>query len=157
MMIKTAFHPALPLALLLAACSGANDEAAQPDPSETAMPVEPDGGIGDGAGPPPVAADTIPAAFLGVWDYIEGTCNPASDLRIEIKPESMHFYESIGEVTGVEVESADRIVVSLAMEGEGEKWEMSRAFTLSQGGERLTPTAVGDDAFEPMPLKRCPA
>ena len=155
-MMKT-LVPALSFALALSACSDTGEQPTEPAASETAMPVEPDGGIGDGAGPPPGAADTIPAAFLGVWDYIEGTCNPASDLRIEIKPESMHFYESIGEVTGVEVEGADRIVVSLAMEGEGEKWEMSRAFTLSQGGERLTPTAIGDEQFEPMPLKRCPA
>ena len=142
-------------ALTLAACSqGADDEA--PAPQETMMPVEPDGGIGDGAGPPQaVTADTIPQAFLGVWDYVEGSCDPASDLRVEIEPTSMQFYESYGEVTRIEVDSPERIVVSLDMEGEGETWEMARVFTLSNDGRTLTPGSVGEDDFEPMPLKKC--
>ena len=120
------------------------------------MPVEPDGGIGDGAGPPQaVTADTIPQAFLGVWDYVEGSCDPASDLRVEIEPTSMQFYESYGEVTRIEVDSPERIVVSLDMEGEGETWEMARVFTLSNDGRTLTPGSVGEDDFEPMPLKKC--
>jgi hypothetical protein len=148
-------HLLLPLAVLaLAACSQGADEA--PAPEETMMPVEPDGGIGDGAGPPGAAlADTIPAAFLGVWDYVEGTCDPASDLRVEIEPESMQFYESYGAVTRVEIASPQRILVNLAMEGEGETWQMERAFTLSDDGKTLTPTSPGDDQFEPMPLKKC--
>jgi hypothetical protein len=32
---------------------------------------------------------------------------------------------------------------------------MARRFTLSDDGRRLTPAAVGDDQFEPMPLKKC--
>ena len=145
----------LPLAVLaLAACSQEADEA--PAPEETMMPVEPDGGIGDGAGPPQaVVADTIPQDFLGVWDYVEGTCDPASDLRVEIGPRSMQFYESHGEVTRIEVDSPQRIVVSLAMEGEGEKWQMARKFTLSDDGLTLTPEAVNEEQFEPMPLKKC--
>ncbi|HAN88805.1 MAG TPA: hypothetical protein DCQ48_05640, partial [Erythrobacter sp.] len=99
--------------------------------------------------------ETIPAAFRGVWDYVEGSCDPASDLRVEIGPETMQFYESFGEVTRIEVAGPQDIVVSLAMEGEGETWEMARRFTLSDDGRRLTPAAVGDDQFEPMPLKKC--
>lgn len=155
-MKRILFPAALPLAVLLAACSGGADEAAAPDPAETMMPVEPDGGIGDGAGPPgPVVAETIPAAFRGVWDYVEGSCDPASDMRVEIGPETMQFYESHGDVTGVEVGSPQDIVVSLAMEGEGETWDMARRFTLSDDGRTLTPAAVGEEQFEPMPLKKC--
>lgn len=155
-MKRSLLTAALPLALLAAACSDGPDEAAAPEPAETMMPVEPDGGIGDGAGPPgPVTAETIPAAFRAVWDYVEGSCDPASDLRVEIGPETMQFYESFGEVTRIEVAGPQDIVVSLAMEGEGETWEMARRFTLSDDGRRLTPAAVGDDQFEPMPLKKC--
>ena len=155
-MKRSLLTAALPLALLAAACSDGPDEAAAPEPAETMMPVEPDGGIGDGAGPPgPVTAETIPAAFRGVWDCVEGSCDPASDLRVEIGPETMQFYESFGEVTRIEVAGPQGIVVSLAMEGEGETWEMARRFTLSDDGRRLTPAAVGDDQFEPMPLKKC--
>lgn len=148
-------HALLPLAVLaLAACSQGTDEA--PAPEETMMPVEPDGGIGDGAGPPQaVPADTIPQAFLGVWDYVEGTCDPASDLRVEIGPRSMQFYESHGEVTQIVVNGPQRIVVDLAMEGEGENWQMSRAFVLSDDGNRLTPQPDDGEDYEPMPLKKC--
>ena len=155
MIIRKYLFIALPASLALAACSAEPDEPAEPPPGETMLPVEPDGGIGDGAGPLEVEADTIPAAFLGVWDYVEGTCNPASDLRVEITPRGMQFYESYGEVTRVEVDSPQRIVVSLAMEGEGEKWQMTRRFTLSEDETTLTPSAVDEEQFEPMPLKKC--
>ena len=155
-MKRSLLTAALPLALLAAACSDGPDEAAAPEPAETMMPVEPDGGIGDGAGPPgPVTAETIPAAVRGVWDYVEGSCDPASDLRVEIGPDTMQFYESFGEVTRIEVAGPQDIVVSLAMEGEGETWEMARRFTLSDDGRRLPPAAIAQDQFEPMPLKKC--
>ena len=147
----------IPLAILaLAACSQEAEEPAGPTGEQTAMPVEPDGGIGDGAGPPqPVVVEEIPQAFLGVWDHVEGSCDPASDLRVEISPRSMQFYESHGEVAQVEVDSPRRIVVSLAMEGEGEKWQMARMFTLSDDGKTLTPESIDEEQFEPMPLKKC--
>ena len=143
--------------LLLAACSDPVRDADRQDGGDAAMPVEPGGGIGDGATPLPGAlvSDDIPEAFRGIWDYVEGTCDPASDLRIEIAPKSIAFYESRGEVTRVEVDNPDRIVVSLAMEGEGEKWEMARQFTLSENATILTPRSVNEEQFEPMPLKRC--
>lgn len=145
-------------ALALSACQQAGKDDAAPDASETMLPVEPDGGIGDGAPPPAPVAEEIPAGFRGVWDYVRGTCDPASDLRIEIGPRSIGFYESHGEVTRVEIDGANRIVVSLAMEGEGEKWAMARRFTLSDDGQTLTPSAVdAEEQFEPMPLKKCPA
>lgn len=142
----------------IVACSDAAEDTAKPAPAETMMPVEPDGGIGDGAGPPMIEAQDIPAAFQGVWDYVEGACDPASDLRIDIRPDAMQFYESMGEVTSIEVDSANRIVVSLNMEGEGETWQMDRVFTLTNEGETLTPTAVDEEEqYKPMPLKKCPA
>ena len=156
--MKRSLLPAtLPLVMLLAACSGASDNAAAPEPAETMMPVEPDGGIGDGAGPPePVTAETIPAAFLGVWDAGGGDCAPASLTRMEILPTTFQFYESHGDVTRIEVDSPEKIVVSLAMEGEGEQWQMARMFTLSDNGQTLTPSAVDpEEKFEPTPLTKC--
>lgn len=157
MLTRTHF---LPLALLaglgLSACSPSGGEAEEATGDPTMMPVEPDGGIGDGAGPPPFAtADTIPDAFLGVWDYVEGTCAPESDLRVEITPTAMQFYESFGEVTAIEIDGPDRIIVTLSMEGEGETWEMTRVFQLADGGQTLIPSALDEEAYEPMPLKKC--
>ncbi len=149
-------------ALALAACQQSPEDGADaadaPGAGETAMPVEPDGGIGDGAQPLPETVDAIPEAFLGVWDYVKGSCDPASDLRVEIGPRTIGFYESHGEVTRVEVDGPNRIVVSLAMEGEGERWTMARLFTLSEDGQTLTPAAAdAGEQLEPMPLKRCTA
>tara|TARA_Y100001968_G_scaffold174051_1_gene159470 strand:- start:625 stop:1092 length:468 start_codon:yes stop_codon:yes gene_type:complete len=154
MMTRKAFSFALPMVLLAAACSDNSDTA--PDPDAT-MTVEPDGGIGDGAGPPePVTADTVPAAFLGVWDAGGGDCAPASLTRMEILPTTFQFYESHGDVTRIEVDSPEKIVVSLAMEGEGEQWQMARMFTLSDNGQTLTPSAVDpEEQFEPTPLTKC--
>lgn len=148
---------ALPLALMVAACSDTSDSAGEPDATDTSLTVEPDGGIGDGAGPPePVTADTIPAAFVGVWDAAGGDCAATSTTRVEIGPETMQFYESHGEVTRVEIDSPQTIVATLAMEGEGEKWQMARMFTLSNDGRTLTPSAVdAEEQFDPLPLTKC--
>lgn len=109
------------------------------------------------AAPSPETPGTVPAAFLGVWDYEKGSCNPASDLRIEIGPKAVEFYEARGEITGVTVEAPAAIVLSLAMAGEGETWTMRTRYTLTDNGTRLIPTSAdGNDRGEPMPLTRCP-
>ena len=142
--------------LALAAC-GDREEAPAPDmASETAIPVEPDSGIGDGAGPPAGTAKAIPTRFLGVWDYVEGACDDASDLRMEISPRRIVFYESVGDVTAVNVANDNSITVQLNLSGEGETWTENLKLDLEQGGERLVPSAVEGD-YEPMPRKKCPA
>jgi hypothetical protein len=130
--------------MALSACSQ-SEKAAAPEATPTTS----------AAIPAPSQAGKVPAAFLGVWDYVKGSCEPASDLRIEIKPDAIEFYEAHGDITKVNVESPDTVVLDLAMDGEGEQWAMSRRFTLSNGGETLTPTGMGEEKFEPMPLKRC--
>ena len=152
---------AAPLALALAACSAETVEpesAADAAAVETAIPVEPDQGIGDGAGPPGTGENTIPVRFRGVWDYREGECMPASDLRMDIRADEIEFYESLGRVTSVEVESPDAIVVALDMSGEGETWQVVNRFELSEDGAILTPLQTEDNSqYQLMPRKRCPA
>lgn len=158
--------PAITLAVALAACSDGNPAPApgiadETDPP-TMVPVEPDGGIGIGAGPPepslPNVADTIPASFRGFWDYVEGNCAAASDLRLEIGAREIEFYESLGKVTSVAVESPQSIVVKLAMAGEGETWTVTTRYLLSENGTVLTPQETeANPQYKPMPRKRCPA
>ncbi len=103
---------------------------------------------------PAVAA--IPEQFRGVWDYIEGSCAPESDLRLEVTAGDLMFYESVGEVESVEVENANQVVVELSMSGEGESWTERTRLTLTDGGDILTPVdADGEQAGTPMPRKRC--
>ena len=159
-------HFAIPaLALVLAACGGSNDDgpsSAEPVEavSDTPIPVEPDGGIGDGAKPlDEVLANRIPTRFHGVWDYDKGTCAPESDLRMEISGSEILFYESIGMVTGVE-EEGDAIIVALAMEGEGDTWEQKTRLMLTGEGERQRlETSDGDKprVVDEYPSKRCPS
>jgi hypothetical protein len=157
--------PALSVIAMLSACSDADadraDDARAPaDPMATAsaIPIEPDGGIGDGAGPPMAVADTIPARFRGVWDNAEGACAPASDLRMDIRAGEIEFYESLGEVTSVETENPDSIVVSLAMTGEGETRTVTSRYVLSDDGAILTPYETETNPrYQPIPRKRCPS
>lgn len=138
----------LPVMLVLAACS-----QGEPAPAETAAPA----GAPTAASSTPAAAPqiaVIPEPFQGIWDFVEGSCDPASDMRTEVAERGITFYESHGAVTALTAESPERIKVELAMQGEGEKWTMTRTFTLSAGGTILTPTGGGDTG-EPMALKRC--
>lgn len=143
-------------ALVVSGCS--REDAAKSSAYGTARePRRP-----DAPRPTPVPIETartgeIPEAFHGVWDYVKGSCDPASDLRMDIGARAIEFYESHGTVTAVEDATADAVTVTLAMEGEGETWETKERFTLSDGGKTLTPRMVADQAGAPMPLKRCPA
>lgn len=148
----------LPLAtmLVLAACSGAKDE---PAPSETTTdePAATTAAAGEAPAPPQVT-DAIPAAFHGVWDTDESNCTMTSITRIEVAADAVGFYESRGQVLRVEVDNPDKITVSLAMEGEGQQWQMARKFSLSEDGALLTPASV--DPEEPLPpvaMKKCAA
>ncbi|WP_157093062.1 hypothetical protein [Paraurantiacibacter namhicola] len=160
--------------LALVACQ--SGDSPEPTPSETMMPVEPDGGIGDGATPlpellaeqaadgvaddaitdPDLAKGEIPARFRGVWDYIEGTCDPASDMRMDISAREVRFYESDGQVTSTG-QDGDAAIVDLAMSGEGEEWFQSTRLQLSENGDRLFVTdATKENLTDDYPRKRCP-
>jgi len=139
----------VPLALLaLAACS-----RSEPAPTETAGAAPARTAAPTATAPARIAA--MPDRFQGIWDAETGTCDPASDLRVEIAERGITFYESHGALTALTVESPEAVVVELAMQGEGEKWTMRRRFTLSNGDRTLTAEAVDGEPFEPMPMKRC--
>ncbi|MCK0127400.1 hypothetical protein [Erythrobacter sp. F6033] len=155
----------LVLAAAVSACGAAPDPA-EPTPIETPIPVEPDGGIGDGAGPIPETdeanttdAAIIPVRFQGVWDYEGGTCALESDLRMEVSADEILFYESIGTVNAVSADGEDTIV-TLAVEGEGETWEQSTRFSLMGEGDDLRlHTSDGEQPkqADEYPSKKCPA
>ncbi|MEO1490086.1 MAG: hypothetical protein AAFR88_11740 [Pseudomonadota bacterium] len=145
--------------LALAACS--SGEEAPEDGSQVELtvsttdgPLYPD----EATTQPDPGEGAIPARFLGVWDYEGGTCARDSDLRVQIRPESMSFYESIGTVTAVAAEGDDTLV-TLAMEGEGEMWTQVTRLALKGEGEALRlHTSDGEKPPVPdeYPSKRCP-
>ncbi|MBV7258085.1 hypothetical protein [Erythrobacter crassostreae] len=154
----------LTLAATLSAC-GVSPDPAEPQPIETPIPVEPDGGIGDGAEPIPEVTDEtdtgavmIPTRFQGVWDYEGGTCSPESDMRMEISGDEILFYESIGTLNAVSIDNEDAIV-TLDMEGEGDTWQQSTRFSLvGEGDDLRLHTTEGDQPKQDdeYPAKKCP-
>lgn len=120
--MRAAFFASL---LALAACGGeAERDAAAPEPAPSPAATAPE--------PAPSAA-AIPARFHGVWDAETGSCDPASDLRLDIGPQTIGFYESQGTVTAVDAIDPDVASIQLAMEGEGDQW--AQALDLSLAGE----------------------
>tara|TARA_B100000678_G_C18169505_1_gene486586 strand:+ start:625 stop:1206 length:582 start_codon:yes stop_codon:yes gene_type:complete len=106
-----------------------------------------------------VADDTapltaIPARFLGQWDAIDGPCSPDSEMFMTIRPGTIGFYESQGEVTSVR-RGKPGIVIALAMEGEGEKWGSEYAMSLSKGGEELAVRMASETGPGTL-RRRCP-
>ena len=83
------------------------------------------------------ATATIPDPFRGVWDYVEGTCAPESDLRLDVQPSAVTFYATHGEVIRVDMADPFEMWLDLAMSGEGEEWTQSLGFYLRDGGRRL--------------------
>jgi len=148
----------MPVLFALVACGSQDDGGEiEPQAEQTAMPVEPDGGIGDGA--PPLSqmseSEGIPARFHGVWDYEEGSCNPASDLRAEVTSGEIIFYESVGEVRSVS-DGEGGAVVSLAMSGEGDTWNTDLRLTLRENPERLVISRAESAEVAPTDIrKRC--
>ncbi|MEL1251301.1 hypothetical protein [Aurantiacibacter gilvus] len=151
-------HPQIALlavaaALSLSACSS-EPEATAPDAPVPSEASEVAATAGTGQAPEGTDSEGIPAAMLGVWDYVEGTCDPASDLRLEIAPDHLTFYESYGTVQSV-TRDGDDVTFALAMEGEGETWQESLTYRLVEGGTILEsdmPAPVGEGQLR---RKRC--
>ncbi|WP_155806030.1 hypothetical protein [Erythrobacter litoralis] len=155
-------------ALVLAGCSS-EPEA----PTETADEFADRIGGGDASSPdaapsssldapPPApmaqlgAPKPVPTKFQGVWDFIDGNCSRDSDLRLEIGANSLQFYESMGTVNGYEQPNPDTVILNLAMEGEGERWEERTRMSLVDGGKFLVMSDVsGYGSGQGIRRKRC--
>ena len=138
--------------VLLAACSQqpsqSGDAANTPSPKANTPPTQ-------------AASDepnTVPAAFVGVWDGTKGHCDPDSDMRVEIGKQSLAFYESSGAVKQVTRDGPGTIELTMAMDGEGEQWTQKMRFALSPDGRQMTASPVpADHPGMATALKRCPS
>ena len=152
-------------AMALAACGADPDGGEQTTPAQTedmAMPVEPDGGIGDGASAPDgMAAATIPAALYGRWGINPGDCtDERGDAKgsIQISAEGLRFYESRATVR--EVANADDASIRATYDflGEGQSWSRDIELRMSADGTKLVQTEFGEGAItQPMTYTKCPA
>lgn len=113
---------------------------------------------GNSTAPPPAAPDrddavaTIPARFHGEWNADLSACGTGqSETRLRISADQVRFYESVGQVEAVDVESERVITVTAEYQGEGETWQDERRMTLSADGSSLTVSNGGD-----LVRRRCP-
>lgn len=149
-------------ALALFACAENVEEQPEPDAGETMMPVEPDGGIGDGAGPPADMVDgDIPVGFHGRWGLVPADCtSDRGDAKglINIDAEGIQFYESRGVVDTVETNESGQFRATYDFTGEGMEWTRDMALSVSEDGTQLVRSEYGEDALaEPLTYTKCPA
>ncbi len=147
--------------LALAACAESPGDDAPTGPDQTAIPVEPDGGIGDGATPPQGMVDgDIPPAFHGRWGLVPADCtSDRGDAKglINIDAEGIRFYESRGVIGKVETSEPDRIRAIFDFSGEGREWRRDMQLELSEDGTALTRSEFGEDALaRPLTYAKCP-
>ena len=141
--------------LVLAACGGADEPAIPAD--ESPIPVEPDGGIGDGATPVAVDEAGIPATLRGRWGLVAADCEPgradAKGLMV-VSGDKLEFYESVGTLGTASERLPQSIRAGFAFTGEGMTW--TREMVLETDGETLTRTEFGPEAMpEPLRYTKC--
>lgn len=161
----------IPLALLLAACSGGDErseaedaaaispvqKAARAAPADTAkaevdadLPKVTDEASAKPAGDP-VAGDgaAIPAAIRGRWalNTADCTAKKGADLTaVTIDATNLRFYESHGELARVREGGANRLVADYRFSGEGQEWDRRIELALADGGKMLVRRDMGEGA-----------
>ena len=148
MRIPAPIFATLLAALLASACSPADDNAPRatapvPEPVSAPPPAplpEPETESDPVSATP--ASITIPVRFHGAWASDAEGCGGGSDTHLVIRASTVEFYESTGEVTAVEAGDGE-IHVTLRLTGEGETWEDSYGFRISDEGRTLTDTGSG--------------
>ncbi|MHB1168130.1 MAG: hypothetical protein ACYC28_02460 [Longimicrobiales bacterium] len=94
----------------------------------------------------------IPARFHGEWNADPDACGTgSSESRLRISADRIRFYESVGVVEDVDIESDRVITVEARYQGEGDTWSDERRLSLSSDGSSLTVSGGGD-----MVRHRCP-
>lgn len=83
----------------------------------------------------------VPRQFWGEYNTKLADCGSSrNDSRLVIERNTLHFYESDGELREVIVLGPGQIVALMDFEGEGEKWTGMNRFTLSKDGKALVMT-----------------
>ena len=157
--------------LLLAACSGGQDEESGPEASasigplqkaERPAPVETPTTAVDADMPetadeapakpePKIVGDgkTIPPAIRGRWALKVADCKAkkGTDLTaLTIDATNLRFYESHGELARVRGSDAGRIVADYKFSGEGVEWDRRMNLELTDGGKVLIRRDEGEGA-----------
>lgn len=141
--------PTIALAALLAAgCAAPDDGTPTADTTPAASTPAPAPAPGPLPGTEPApdsgtpASTTIPAAFQGTWAASAEACS-GDVTHLVVQASRIEFYESVGEVLAVEASDGGGIEVDLRLSGEGDTWEETYGFSVSDDGQTLTDTGSG--------------
>ncbi len=168
------------LGTALAACSPSSDEPTPEDAStqeSSPMPVEPDGGIGDGAGPPDASgegdesgqAGTMPSAMIGDWhinaldraptaqdcdDRLRGTVE--YDRLITVRDGGYSYFETGGRIETVHRRTDSMIDATFDTTYADTPTSERRDFALQDNGTLAINIDDGDGTPEVTEYVRCP-
>lgn len=94
--------------------------------------------------PTPDEANTVPERFQGEWNSTPADCGTGNNpSRLRIGADDIRFHESSGTITSVTVRDGLDITLAADMTGEGEVFESTYGFRLSDDGNTLTDTTSG--------------
>lgn len=80
----------------------------------------------------------IPDSFHGKWARDEMACGVVShESRLDIRADAVDYYESRGRLLEILLSSPRRVAVRLQHTGEGQTWQSTREFVLSEDGRQL--------------------
>ena len=81
----------------------------------------------------------IPRDYWGEYNEVVADCGTGNnDSRLRISWDRIHFYESVGEITGLLRQNDGTLVIVAEHSGEGQKWQSVYQLRLSQDRQRLT-------------------
>ena len=160
--------------LLLAACSGGQDDESGPEASSNVGPLQkaerpapaetPEADAEVKAPATAEAGDkvdgkTIPPAIRGRWALKAADCaaRRGTDLTaLTIDATNLRFFESHGELARVQASDAGSIVADYKFSGEGEEWDRRMQLDLADGGKTLVRRDSGEGAAaDAMRYTRC--
>lgn len=178
-MIRSAL--ALPAFFALLACSPGQTSPSDPVAQQTAIPVEPDGGLGDGAPPlgevsaddnrteheePSAFAQTFPAALRGTWRVTDGPAptNAQCDNTVgenmgkvlTVGADSYSFFETGGRFLEVSDRSEGMIRARFDTTYADEATSAELIFAVDPVARTLTVSEPGAGAQVTKTYKRCP-
>ena len=94
----------------------------------------------------PAAAENakVPERFQSEWNSTPADCDTANNpSRLQIGADDIRFHESSGTITSVTVSDESDITLVADMTGEGEVFQSTHTFRLSDDGDTLTDTSSG--------------
>lgn len=150
-----------------------------PQPAETMMPVEPDGGIGDGAGPPDTVdgdetrddglTATIPQAVRGEWREDDlgrapttEDCNQTSQSNrnfgkvLTVRADGYSLFEESGEITEVHNRTDTMIDATFDVTVGPGTSQARKDIALQPGGSLAVNHDDGDGRLDVVQYRRCP-